>query len=268
MELVGRRIRLLGIAKFFAVNTAGLTVLNSKLDCVGANPRLRYSMKRIRTVEDIVRWRLCVGCGACSYVCPEQAIELIDVVNEGIRPRVRTVDCQDCPAPCLQVCPSHLSDFSESVRVPGEMQELSDLWGPVLEIWEGHATDQEIRYRSASGGVLTALSLYCLEKEGMAGVLHIGQDPDNALRNRTRLSRSRSQLLENTGSRYAPASACDSLLEIESAPRPCVFIGQPSEVVALRKAQRLRPGLNAKVGLAMSFFWTSMVWSRLAMSFF
>jgi coenzyme F420 hydrogenase subunit beta len=88
----------------------------------------------------------------------------------------------------------------------------------------------------------------------MYGTLHIGQDPDDALRNKTQMSRSREDLLRKTGSRYAAASACDSLHLIEEAPRACVFVGQPSEVTALVKAQRLKPELAKKVGLTISFF--------------
>jgi coenzyme F420 hydrogenase subunit beta len=134
------------------------------------------------------------------------------------------------------------------------IEEVKPYCGPVLEIWEGHATDPEIRYAGSSGGLITALSLYCLEKQGMHGVLHIGQDPDDSLKNKTQMSRSRSELLGKTGSRYAPASACDSLHLIEKAPKPCVFVGQPTEVTALRKARALRPDLDKKVGVTISFF--------------
>ena len=43
--------------------------------------------------------------------------------------------------------------------------ELNQSWGPVLEVWEGYATDPEIRYKGSSGGAATALALYCLEKK-------------------------------------------------------------------------------------------------------
>ena len=115
-------------------------------------------------------------------------------------------------------------------------------------------SDPEIRHKGSSGGLLTALSLYCLEREAMHGVLHIGSDPSDPLRNKTMMSHTRAELLTKTGSRYAPASACDSLHLIESAPVPCVFIGQPTEVTALRKAEQLRPALAKNVGLALSFF--------------
>ena len=62
--------------------------------------------------------------------------------------------------------------------------------------WKGHAADREIRFTGASGGVITALALYSLEKEAMHGVLRIGNHPQDALRNRTRLSRSRAEAVK------------------------------------------------------------------------
>lgn len=137
---------------------------------------------------------------------------------------------------------------------PGIVPELTASCGPVLEIWEGHATDPEIRLLGSSGGLITALCLYCLEQEGMHGVLHIGGDPEDPIRNKTTLSRTRTELLSKTGSRYAPASTCDRLDLIENASGPCVFVGQPSELTALRKAEKLKPDLKKNVGLAISFF--------------
>jgi coenzyme F420 hydrogenase subunit beta len=209
--------------------------------------------RRLKTIADIAGWRLCLGCGACAYVCPERVIDLVDVPDEGIRPVIRNGDCGTCRA-CLQVCPVLENDQTEALRRPKIIGELFPHWGPVLEIWEGHAADPETRFKGSSGGALTALASYCLEQRAMHGVLHIGENPENPIRNKTALSRTRAELLARTGSRYAPASACDSLHLIEQAPAPCAFIGQPAEVVALRKAAQLRPALAQRLGLAMSFF--------------
>lgn len=209
--------------------------------------------RKLKTVADVVRWRLCLGCGACAFICPDKKITLKDFVAEGIRPVVQTDACGACTA-CLDVCPGYENDHSEINRRPGVMPELQSGYGPVLEIWEGHAQDPEIRFAGSSGGAITAISLYCLERAGMAGVLHIGGNPNDPIRNQTRMSRTRQELLSGTGSRYAPASACDRLDLIESASAPCVFVGQPSEVTALRKAERLRPQLKENVGLTISFF--------------
>lgn len=88
----------------------------------------------------------------------------------------------------------------------------------------------------------------------MNAVVHIGQDPQNVFRNRTFFSRNRMELLSRTGSRYAPASVCDCLRDLESAAGPVVFIGQPLEISALRKAERLRPQIQSRIGVALSFF--------------
>lgn len=212
-----------------------------------------HAMARIVTVQGIVDWRLCLGCGACASVCPEKKIELVDIEAEGIRPLVRDENCGGCRH-CLEVCPAYDNDHRELLEAPGLIHQVASAYGPALELWEGHATDPEIRHRGSSGGLLTALSLYALERCGMHGVLHIGGDPTDPVRSVTRLSTSREQLLAATGSRYAPASACDRLDLISTAPSPCVFVGQPAEATALRKAQRLHPALQEKVGLILSFF--------------
>ncbi|HEU5125771.1 MAG TPA: polysaccharide pyruvyl transferase family protein [Verrucomicrobiae bacterium] len=209
--------------------------------------------KKFKTVKGVVDWRLCLGCGACAYICPDQKISLIDVLDEGIRPVVKNENCVHCTA-CLDVCPGLENDHRELRQRPGIDPSLLNVFGPVLEVWEGYAVDPEIRHRGASGGLITALALHCLEGESMHGVLHTGGAPSDPVRNQTRMSHTRDELLAGTGSRYSPASVCDGLGKIEAAPKPCAFIGQPVEVTALRKAQRLKPELDRNVGIAISFF--------------
>lgn len=215
-------------------------------------------MHRIHELKDVVDWRLCLGCGACAYICPDQRVQLFDFLAEGIRPLVAEGDCKDC-AQCLQVCPAVTSDFAPAPLNQSKSGSIIDEdftlnWGPVLEIWEGHATDPEIRLKGSSGGALTGLSAYCMEKLGMHGVLQVAQDPNDPVRNHTRLSRSRAELLAATGSRYSPASVCNGLGLVEAAPAPCAVIGKPAEIAAVRNAIRLRPELERNVGVTMSFF--------------
>jgi coenzyme F420 hydrogenase subunit beta len=128
------------------------------------------------------------------------------------------------------------------------------LIGPTLEIWEGHAAENQIHFSGASGGVLTALALYCLEREAMEFVLHVGMDPEKPWLNKTALSKDRAQLLERNGSRYAPSSPCEALNAIEQSKRPCVFIGKPCDTAAVTMVRRYRPGLDEKLGLVLTFF--------------
>ncbi|MEI6673581.1 MAG: Coenzyme F420 hydrogenase/dehydrogenase, beta subunit C-terminal domain [Verrucomicrobiota bacterium] len=204
-------------------------------------------------LEDVVKWRLCLGCGACAYIS-DGAIGMVDDARQGYRPVLNGQRDETMLEECLKVCPATGADSPGSGREGVMLEGIAAGLGPVLEVWEGHALDPETRHLGSSGGALTALARYAIERGGMHGVLHVAADPDNPVRNRTVMSHTREELLANTGSRYSPASVCDGLKQIEVATAPCVFIGQPSEVAALRKAQGIRPALDRNIGVALSFF--------------
>ena len=207
-------------------------------------------MIRIQKLSDVVDWRMCLGCGACAYACPENRVRLVDFPAEGIRPVVEDGDCGSCRK-CLDVCPAVQSDFRNNS--PGG-DVFTGQWGPVVAIWEGHATDPDVRFKGSSGGALTAIGAYCVEVLSMHGVLHIAQDPEDPIRNRTRLSCAREDLLAATGSRYSPASVCNGLGLVEKAPSACVVVGKPAEIAAVTNARKWSPELDRKVGVTLSFF--------------
>ncbi len=203
-----------------------------------------------RDVGEIAAWRLCLGCGACAYACRSGKVRLADIIQDGIRPVVES-GCDDC-GDCVQVCPG--IETSHGSWPEGSLRALRRGWGPVLEVWEGHAAHPGIRFAGSSGGAATALALYCIERLGMHGVLHSGASTDEPWRNRTVFSRTSEEIVSRAGSRYSPASPCEGLASIETAPSPSVFIGKPCDVAALRKAENMRPALKAKTGLAVSIF--------------
>src|SRR5688500_5029693 len=105
----------------------------------------------IRNIQEIVDWRLCLGCGACAYVCPEKHISLHNFIDQGIRPVTTNANCTGC-SECLAVCPVYENDHEPLNQRPGNIPELLPAFGPVLELWEGFAVDEEIRHQGSSGG--------------------------------------------------------------------------------------------------------------------
>lgn len=207
---------------------------------------------KLGNVQDVVEWGLCIGCGACAYICPEN-ITLVNVLDEGIRPKLEQSPCGECHD-CLKVCPGinvvHPTGQDRINVIPSLMES----WGPVLEVWEGFASDPEVRYAGSSGGLASAIALYCIEKEQMHGLLHIGQDGSTPLKNKTILSVSRDEILARTGSRYAPASPCDGLPMVASAPEPCAIIGKPCDITGVTLARSLRSELAEKIGVTIGIF--------------
>lgn len=206
----------------------------------------------IKNVQDVAQWRLCTGCGACAWACTEKKVRLQDLVSDGIRPFIEGGPCKDCESECLRYCPG--TGLEHEIFTGEIISELATGWGPVLEIWEGHAANDEIRFRGSSGGLASALALYCVERRNMHGVLHAGADENIPWKNKTWLSRSFQEILKRTGSRYSPASPCEGFGEIENAPSPCVFIGKPCDVAALAKAKNLKGELNMNTGVSISIF--------------
>lgn len=209
---------------------------------------------RVLNVLDVAEMQMCCGCGACEYISPGE-VEMIDTLDHGRRPRFRNGAPQDAGShEAMDVCPGIALEHTFDDKSPELISDLLPAWGPIREIWEGYACDPELRFMGSSGGAVSAIALYCLERSNMHGVLHIRARPDVPYLNHTVLSTTREDILAATGSRYAPASPCDGLRRIEEAPGPCVFIGKPCDVAATIRARTLRPKLDARLGLTIAFF--------------
>jgi coenzyme F420 hydrogenase subunit beta len=210
--------------------------------------------KKVINIQDVVENQLCCGCGVCAYISPE-TIRMVDDLHQGRRPLVmESSEANAEMETALRICPgvslAHESDLND----PALIRTLVSDWGPVREVWEGFASDTELRYAGSSGGVASALALYGIERGKMYGVLHTAARSDVPYLNHTVLSTTRHDILTATGSRYAPASPCDGLQKIVDAPAPCIFIGKPCDVAAVQEARKWRPDLDEKVGLTIAIF--------------
>lgn len=209
--------------------------------------------QRINSIDDVVATQLCLGCGVCEYVEPER-FRMADTLEYGRRPFLCDNPAQES-GEAIAACPGvHLRHEPDTRMRTGIFSELLAAWGPVLAVWEGFAVDPEIRYAGSSGGAATALGLFCIEREGMSGVLHIGARTDIPYLNETVYSTCRAELLSRSGSRYAPASPCDGFSRIENTEGRSVFIGKPCDIAAANNAGKIRPGLAKRLGLSIGIF--------------
>ncbi|MBV5338798.1 MAG: Coenzyme F420 hydrogenase/dehydrogenase, beta subunit C-terminal domain [Deltaproteobacteria bacterium] len=210
---------------------------------------------KLNKLSDVIDYQLCCGCGVCAYLHPE-FISIVDVPAFGRRPRYTNFSFDSSILKdAMQVCPGICLAHSKNVfNQKGLIASLLKNWGPVLEIWEAHAADPEIRFKGSSGGAITALALYCLEQENMTGVLHTVPDDEKPYCNKTVLSQNKIELLAGIGSRYSPASPCEKLYEVEKALQPCVVIGKPCDIAATQNVRKLKKRLDTNIGLTIACF--------------
>lgn len=206
----------------------------------------------VQTIDDVCARQLCTGCGACAAMEPDR-FRMGEALEHGRRPFLVDGAAEET-GEAMRVCPGVGLEHTFDKSDPELIGDLADAWGPVREVWEGFASDPAIRHAGSSGGAATALALYCIEQGGMGGVLHTAARADKPYLNETVYSTDRAALVAHTGSRYAPASPCDSLRRIEQGDTPSVFIGKPCDAAAAQAARKLRPQLDEKLGLVIAFF--------------
>jgi coenzyme F420 hydrogenase subunit beta len=209
-------------------------------------------MSRVDTIQDIVRSHLCMGCGTCAAARPD-IVRMVDTVAHGRRPVIAGDAPPVAGRELAKVCPGRAIDAKPPG--PGAARDYSHAaWGPVLEVWEGHATDPELRHRGSSGGVVSALALFCIEGKDFAGAVQVRARPDQPLLNESVISRSRADVLAASASRYAPASPCERLADLRDSQEPHVFIGKPCDIAGSARLAAEQPSLATSLALSISIF--------------
>jgi coenzyme F420 hydrogenase subunit beta len=204
-------------------------------------------MRRPETLEQVVDSHLCMGCGVCAAASPEH-VTMVDTETHGRRPSISPGTTPALSRRLAEVCPGR------EIRFAPARNYDEAAWGPVLEVWEGHATDSELRYRGSSGGAVSALALHGIETGAAEGVVQVAARRDQPLLNETVISRSRADVLAASASRYSPASPCEKLADVRADGRPHIFVGKPCDVAGANALMQKDEQLRKSVGLTISIF--------------
>lgn len=189
---------------------------------------------------------LCSGCGACAAVAPG----CIEMGLEGgfLRPAVKARPDTKHEKTIAALCPGLNAE-----RPRGDAS-AHPLWGPYINVWTGHATDESLRHHASSGGVLSAVLIHLLERAEVDYVAQVAASDVSPLHNAVRDSVGADQVYAAAGSRYAPSAPLAGLHERMNRPGRFAFVGKPCDVSALRAWQRREPRLREKVPYLISFF--------------
>lgn len=160
----------------------------------------------------------CTGCGACSNICPKNAIEM-QADNEGfLYPVVDETKCVDCGI-CEKICPvmHPKSKDAEIIAVYGALHK-----------------DEKIRIKSSSGGVFTAIAEYILSKNGVVFGAAFSED-FKSVRHIAVESSERLELLR--GSKYVQSDIGGAYKQAKhflEQGRAVLFTGTPCQIGGLK----------------------------------
>jgi len=203
-------------------------------------------MKRIeKNIEDIVNAGLCTGCGTCVGVCPTSAIEIIEHDDRYI-PKLNKKKCNQCGI-CFEVCPGHSVDFKRLNLMIFNRESQDILMGNYINCYIGNAIDPNIRYNSASGGLVTALLIFAIEEGIIDGALVTKMSDENPLKPKVFIARTRDEIISASKSKYCPVAANIALREIQKEDGKFAVVGLPCHIHGIRKAEMINRKLRRKI---------------------
>jgi len=199
------------------------------------------------TVTDIVSQGYCLGCGLCASVAGPDQLRMRLRQDGFLAPE--PFDGAAGPVAGLRsFCPGVSVVLREPLRNSRER-----LYGPFEDLRVAYALDPAIRYRGASGGVLTALLCGLLEQRKVDGVLQVGASLDNPARSCAYVSTTVEEVISNAGSRYAPVSLLEHLKQILDEYSQIAIVGKPCDIVAVRQFVETFPQYGSRIYCTLSF---------------
>lgn len=211
-------------------------------------------MSKYRTIDEVVKNNLCTGCGTCVVVCAHSAIKLIREGSKGIYiPIIDKAECNRCGI-CFDVCPGYQVDPRRLDPGLADADAKNILLGNHLHCYVGHATDYNIRYNSASGGLVTAMLLFALENKIIDGALVTKMNEDNPLDPLPFIGWTKDEIISAAGSKYCPVPANIGLKEIIEKKGKYAVVGLPCHLNGVRKAMNLNSKLKERIVLLIGIF--------------
>jgi len=209
-----------------------------------------------KTINGIMNFDLCTGCGTCISVCPNGSIQLILNNREGrYMPVIDNKKCINCGF-CLDVCPGQTSDINLQKISFDFTDGKSQLLGPHLNCYSGHSTDHNIRFHSASGGLVTSILIHALEIGLITGVLVTRMNKNNPLEPEAFIARNKEEIIMASGSKYCPVSLNIGLNEILMSKNDEKFavVGLPCHIEGVKNAEKKYKDLQNKIVLHVGLF--------------
>jgi coenzyme F420 hydrogenase subunit beta len=214
-------------------------------------------MPNLASIQDVVRNRLCISCGACASAAPPGTIEMIPDEGRGVLlPRIADRSRVTGSAKELAVCPAKGLPIRKMGRelFPSAEHDTPEL-GRYVSAIAAHSTNPAVLENAASGGVMTEIAWYLLESGRVDGVTatRFVYGPAGP-RTECYVARSREELLDAQGSKYCPTSTNQLVRECAETGGRYLFVGTPCQIAALRLAVGEQPDLAESFPLTMANF--------------
>lgn len=222
-----------------------INFLKSCEECMSVN---------MQTIEEVTNDNLCTGCGTCAGICPTSAIEMLIDEQRGIYiPKLNANKCTQCGI-CFKVCPGHSVDFNDLSLEIFKKESNNKLIGNFNNCYLAHAIDSEIRFNSASGGLITSLLIFALEQGYIDGALVTRMNKNDPLKPEPFIAKTREEIIDASKSKYCPVPTNIVIKEILKQDGKIAVVGLPCHINGIRLAEMFNEKLKEKITLHFGIF--------------
>jgi len=214
-------------------------------------------MVKVSSIQEVIRHRLCISCGACVSAAPPGSMRMVLDEKQGIFiPDI--IDSSRVSGNGLEfaVCPGKGIPINEiSHQIYSSATSESFELGRYRLAVAAHTTNQRILENASSGGVMTGIAQYLLEKGLVEGVtasrfVYEGAGP----RTETFIARNLQDLISAQGSKYCPTDMNRLVRECMQRGERYLFSGTPCQIGALRLAMQREPAIEKVFPYTMANF--------------
>lgn len=166
-------------------------------------------------MKEIVDKNKCSGCTACKNICPKGAINMVRGSDGFLYPEIDQSKCIDCGL-CKKTCPVLNTSSNDSIN----------------KCYVAYAKDEDIRFKSSSGGIFSLLANYILDNDGV--VIGASFDKNNKLNH---IAIENKKELDNLrGSKYLQSNLNNIFTYIKESveKKKILFVGTPCQVAGLK----------------------------------
>ena len=190
------------------------------------------------TIAEIVGADLCIGCGLCEALTGGR-VKMVMTPRGSLRPDPADGFTTTEEAQLVAACPGTVAEARAE-----DGGEADPVWGSYRYMARAWAGEPEVRYRGATGGVLTALGAHLLRTSRVDFVVHVGADPERPMRSRWVMSETPESVRANTTSRYGPTAPLAGLAAALERGQPFALIAKPCDLGAVHSLSRADPRVD------------------------
>lgn len=204
--------------------------------------------KEYKNISDIVKNKLCIGCGGC--VVNEEESFMIESKKYGIQiPPAAVYDHSS------DICPGKGYPIIKMGQTLFPSNKYSLELGHYSSLFAATSMNQKIIKKATSGGIAMEITKYLFDNNFIKSAVTTKMNYSTGVpRPESYLATSVEEMFESQGSKYFSVSNLEVLNQLNSNNTPSLFIGTPCQIAGLRLLQKENKILKKYIKLTLGLF--------------